>query len=65
MQNEFKVGDTVVFRNVFALLAGRISQIKGNRIYIQIVDEKFMISTYEIIQDEIVSHVKDFSGPCR
>lgn len=62
--DKIKKGDVVIFRNIFAILSGRVCELKKNvrdEIYgyqIQCVDSTFTVSTYSVGIRDVIRIVK-------
>lgn len=60
--NNIKKGDLVIFKNIFAILAGRVLDIpktdKSNLYHVKCVDSTFSISTYDVSANDIIEVVK-------
>lgn len=54
----FKIGDEVIFRNIFSLLSGRISKCHKWGYSIKTVDSAFTIVTYEVSVNDVIRTVR-------
>lgn len=61
--DDFNVGDIVIFTNIFAILAGRVRNVKKDKdgaifgYEIMAVDKTFSISTYSVSAEDIVEKI--------